>query len=242
MRVEVEDRRLSCRRGRKGTTLLWKRDDCSTSSSFMVDSCHILEVLKVCQRGVSSFNIVHILVMKRFEDNTLEGYNLLLWGDLKIDDFVPMDIKKEEKKLVEPDSKGKKGKRIKRVANSALKQKSSKKQKMIQEQEFAKSDEEESADYKHEKEELRMWLTVVLDKEETIDPEILSTKYLIVDWESQILGNVDTEDVHVYKITRANGNTNYHKSLSIILRKFDRQDLVDLHILVMKRFEDNTLE
>ncbi|GJV24140.1 hypothetical protein Tco_1376835 [Tanacetum coccineum] len=24
------------------------------------------------------------LVMKRFEDNTLEGYNLLLWGDLKV--------------------------------------------------------------------------------------------------------------------------------------------------------------
>nr|GEV79741.1 hypothetical protein [Tanacetum cinerariifolium] len=69
------------------------------------------------------------------------------------------------------------------------------------------SDEEESADYEQENKELRMWLKVILDEEETVDPEILSTKYPIVDWESQILGNVDMEDKHVYKIIRANGNT-----------------------------------
>nr|GEW29792.1 hypothetical protein [Tanacetum cinerariifolium] len=127
--------------------------------------------------------------------------------------FVPMDFEKEEKKSVEPESKDKKGKRIKRVTDLAPKQKSSKKQKMMQEQESAKK---------------------------IVDPEILSTKYPIVDWESQILGNVDMEDKHVYKIIRANGNTSYHKSLSSMLRKFDRQDLVDLHKLVMKRFKDNT--
>ncbi|GJS30247.1 putative ribonuclease H-like domain-containing protein, partial [Tanacetum coccineum] len=149
---------------------------------------------------------------------------------------------KEENKLVEPESEGKKGKIIKRVANSTLKQKSSKKQKMMQEQESAKSDEDAAADYEHEQEELRMWLTVVPDEEETVDPEILSDKYPIVDWESQNLGNVDMEDLHVYKIIRADGNTSYHKSLFSMLRKFDRQDLVDLHRLVMKRFEDNTPE
>nr|GEV95876.1 hypothetical protein [Tanacetum cinerariifolium] len=109
------------------------------------------------------------------------------------------------------------------------------------EQESSKSDEKESADYKHEKEELRTWLTVVSDEKETVDPEIFSTKYPIVDWESQNLGNIDMEDLHVYKIIRANGNTSYHKSLSSMLRKFDRQELVDLHRLVMKRFKDNTL-
>nr|GEZ92380.1 hypothetical protein [Tanacetum cinerariifolium] len=87
---------------------------------------------------------------------------------------------------------------------------------MMQEQESAKSDEEESADYEQENKELRMWLTVFPDEEKTVDPKILSTK--------------------------ANGNTSYHKSLSSMLRKFNRQDLVDLHILVMKRFEDNTPE
>nr|GEY18431.1 hypothetical protein [Tanacetum cinerariifolium] len=54
-----------------------------------------------------------------------------------INDFVPMDSEKEEKKSVESESKDKKGNRIKRVADSALKQKSSKKQKMKQEQESA---------------------------------------------------------------------------------------------------------
>ncbi|GKD78982.1 hypothetical protein Tco_1341603 [Tanacetum coccineum] len=87
-----------------------------------------------------------------------------------------------------------------------------------------------------------MWLTVVSDEEETVNPEILSAKYPIVDWESQILGNVNMEDLHVYKIIRADGNTSYHKSLSSMLRIFDRQDLVDLHRLVMKRFKDTTLE
>ncbi|GJT62877.1 putative ribonuclease H-like domain-containing protein [Tanacetum coccineum] len=107
-----------------------------------------------------------------------------------------------------------------------------------EEQESTKSDEEAAADYKHEKEELRMWLTVVSDEEETVDPEILSAKYPIVDWESQNLGS----DIHIYKIIRVDGNISYHKTFSSMLRKFDRQDLMDLHRLVMKRFEDNTLE
>ncbi|GKB62000.1 hypothetical protein Tco_0918186 [Tanacetum coccineum] len=115
-----------------------------------------------------------------------------------INDFVPMDSEKEEKKSVEPESVGKKGKRINRVVDSALKQKSSKKQKMMQEQESAKCDEDAAVDYEHEKEELRMWLTVVLDEEQIVDPKILSAKYPIVDWESQNLGNVDMEDLHVY--------------------------------------------
>ncbi|GJX72849.1 hypothetical protein Tco_0311444 [Tanacetum coccineum] len=85
-----------------------------------------------------------------------------------------------------------------------------------------------------------MWLTLFLDEEETVDPEILSAKYPIVDWESHNLRNVDMEDLHVYKIIIADGNTSYHKSLFSMLRKCNRQDLVDLHRLVMKRFKDNT--
>ncbi|GJZ99673.1 hypothetical protein Tco_0672224 [Tanacetum coccineum] len=44
--------------------------------------------------------------------------------------------------------------------------------------------EKETADYEEEKDELRMWLTVVPDEEEFVDPEILHTKFPIVDWES----------------------------------------------------------
>ncbi|GKB37294.1 hypothetical protein Tco_0882236, partial [Tanacetum coccineum] len=78
----------------------------------------------------------------------------------------------------------------------------------------AKSDEEAAADYEHEREELRMWLIVVSDEEEIVDLMILSAKYPIVDWESHNLGSVDMEDLHVYMIIRADGNTSYYKSLS----------------------------
>ncbi|GKA66383.1 hypothetical protein Tco_0766191, partial [Tanacetum coccineum] len=47
---------------------------------------------------------------------------------------------------------------------------------------------------------------------------------------------------HVCKIIRADGNTSYHKSFESMQKRFDRQYLVDLHRLVMKRLEDNTPE
>ncbi|GJZ73271.1 hypothetical protein Tco_0637417 [Tanacetum coccineum] len=134
------------------------------------------------------------------------------------------------------------GKRIKRIADSTSKQKSPKKSKVIKEKDSVESNKEAAADYEQENEELRMWLAVVLDEDETVDPELLFVKYPIVDWESQNLGSVDIEDIHVYKIIIADGNTSYHKTFSSMMRKFDRQDLIDLHRLVMKRFEDNTPE
>ncbi|GJS23001.1 hypothetical protein Tco_0451633 [Tanacetum coccineum] len=103
-----------------------------------------------------------------------------------IDDFQPMDTEaiKDIEKKVDSSSKLAGGSRKKTLARKRA----------------AKSDEEAVADYEHEKEELRMWLTIVLDEEETVDPKIF------------------------------------------MLRIFDRQDLVDLHRLVMKRFEDTTPE
>ncbi|GJS36082.1 hypothetical protein Tco_0534464 [Tanacetum coccineum] len=97
--------------------------------------------------------------------------------------------------------------------------------------------EKETADYEEEKDELRMWLTVVPDEEEFVDPEVLHTKFPIVDWESQSLRNM-----HVYKIIRADVNTSYHKAFESMLKSFDRHDLDVLHWLVMERFQDNTPE
>ncbi|GKB77179.1 hypothetical protein Tco_0944074 [Tanacetum coccineum] len=97
--------------------------------------------------------------------------------------------------------------------------------------------EKETADYEEEKDELRMWLTVVPDEEEFVDPKILHTKFPIVDWESQSLYSM-----HVYKIIRADGNTSYHKTFESMLKSFDRHDLEVLHRLVMERFQDNTPE
>ncbi|GJZ19923.1 hypothetical protein Tco_0556513 [Tanacetum coccineum] len=48
-----------------------------------------------------------------------------------IHDFVPMDSEKEEKKSMEPESEGKKSKRLKRIAGSYAIQKSPKKPKVM---------------------------------------------------------------------------------------------------------------
>ncbi|GJR11706.1 hypothetical protein Tco_0794358 [Tanacetum coccineum] len=42
-------------------------------------------------------------------------------------------------------------------------------------------EEKETADYEEEKDELRMWLTVVPDEKEFVDPKVLHTKFPIVD-------------------------------------------------------------
>ncbi|GJQ89937.1 putative ribonuclease H-like domain-containing protein [Tanacetum coccineum] len=66
-----------------------------------------------------------------------------------------------------------------KIADSTSKKKSSKKSKVIKEQESATSNEEAATDYEQEKEELRMWLAVVLDEDEIVDLKILSVKYPI---------------------------------------------------------------
>ncbi|GJY46026.1 hypothetical protein Tco_0435089 [Tanacetum coccineum] len=107
-------------------------------------------------------------------------------------DFIPMDTEviNDSGKKNDSSSKPAGGSRKKTLARKRAGEKkseeSAKKQKLedvAEEQESAKSDEEAAADYEHEKEELRMWLTVVSDEEETVDPKILSAKYPIVDWE-----------------------------------------------------------
>ncbi|GJR50563.1 hypothetical protein Tco_1401084 [Tanacetum coccineum] len=168
-----------------------------------------------------------------------------------INDLVPMgfekDAKKSEKLKSEEKSAG--GVRRKTIARKRIGAKldkdSTKRQKTeftAEEQESAKSDEEEATDYKQEKEELRMWLKVVIDEEEIVDPEILSTKYPIVDWESQTLGSSEVEDLHVQD-NQATGNTRIiTKLLSMYAEKFINQYLMDLYKLVMTRFEDKAQE
>ncbi|GJY31951.1 hypothetical protein Tco_0415446 [Tanacetum coccineum] len=129
----------------------------------------------------------------------------------RIQYFIPMDSEKEvikdSGKKDDSSSKPAGGSRRKTLARKRTGEKqskeSTKRQKLedaAEEQESAESNEEAAANYEQEKEELRMWLTVVPDEEETVDPEILSAK--------------------------ADGNASYRKSLSSMLRKFDRQDLV----------------
>ncbi|GKA42005.1 zf-CCHC domain-containing protein [Tanacetum coccineum] len=102
--------------------------------------------------------------------------------------------------------------------------------------------EDAAADYEQEKAELRLWLKVAQDDEESVNPEILFTNYLIVDWGYQLLGQVGGKDFEVYKLTRADGSASYHGNIQAFLRRLDREDMSTLYILVQERFQDHPLK
>nr|GFA47509.1 hypothetical protein [Tanacetum cinerariifolium] len=84
---------------------------------------------------------------------------------------------------------------------------------------------------------------IVLDEDRVINYETLAVKSLIIDWETQLLGSdLQGEDLSYWKITRVDGSFRFYKVFSTMLKEFNRQDLFDLHRLVMKRFKSVALE
>ncbi|GKE38203.1 hypothetical protein Tco_1461608 [Tanacetum coccineum] len=79
-------------------------------------------------------------------------------------------------------------------------------------------------------------------KDVTEEEALLSRKFPIVNWEYQLLGKIEEEDMYVYKLTRANGSLSYHGDTQAFLRRLDRQDLNDLYRLVHERFQYHPLE
>ncbi|GJS58741.1 hypothetical protein Tco_0653525 [Tanacetum coccineum] len=83
----------------------------------------------------------------------------------------------------------------------------------------------------------------IQDEDRDINYEALAIKSLIIDRESQILGvDLQGDDISYYRIIRADGSSKHYKVFSAMLDDFDRQDLLDLHRLVMKKFESNAPE
>ncbi|GJR44171.1 hypothetical protein Tco_0089670 [Tanacetum coccineum] len=85
--------------------------------------------------------------------------------------------------------------------------------------------EKESDDFEQEKEDLRMWLSVLKDEEESVTPEFLSVRYPIVNWEYQLLGRMEMKDMETYKLTRADGTISFHEGTKSLFRRLDRDDL-----------------
>ncbi|GKC62991.1 hypothetical protein Tco_1095589 [Tanacetum coccineum] len=75
-----------------------------------------------------------------------------------------------------------------------------------------------------------------------VNIESLETKYPIVDWQTQILGSINGEDIVTYQIKRADGSAKYYKIFSAMLSDFDKQDVLDLYRLVKQRFETSSPE
>ncbi|GKD61072.1 hypothetical protein Tco_1298581 [Tanacetum coccineum] len=63
--------------------------------------------------------------------------------------------------------------------------------------------EKESDDFEQEKEDLRMWLSILKDEEESVTLEFLSVRYPIVNWEYQLYGRMEMKDMEAYNLTRA---------------------------------------
>ncbi|GJW86867.1 hypothetical protein Tco_0162207 [Tanacetum coccineum] len=143
-------------------------------------------------------------------------------------DFVPKDseIEKEVMKrpgfdLQQESSKKVGGSRKKTLARKKAGEKQSK--------ECAKR---QKTEYENEKEELKAYLDLVPREEFAMEIESLDTKYPIVDWKTHVL----TENFMYYQIIRTDGGSKNYKIFGEILDDFDRQDVMDLHILVEERY------
>ncbi|GJT29425.1 hypothetical protein Tco_0909700 [Tanacetum coccineum] len=97
----------------------------------------------------------------------------------------------------------------------------------------------QKTDSDHEEEnQLRTFLKIVPEEEEKIDYEVLGTRYPIINWESKFYdyGHFGRELIY-YRVFRADGSSRWIKTFSEMIKFFDRMDLVEIHSLVMKRFE-----
>nr|GEZ26988.1 putative reverse transcriptase domain-containing protein [Tanacetum cinerariifolium] len=120
--------------------------------------------------------------------------------------------------------------RKKRAAGSSLKHKLPKKQKV---------NDQDSKDIDKEH---RKCLKVVLDDDKAMDYKTLDVKSPIVECESQVLGTNKAGDVHVYKLTRLDGSYRHFSTFFRMLEVLDRQDVLDLHKIIMERFPANDSE
>ncbi|GJX11341.1 hypothetical protein Tco_0201200, partial [Tanacetum coccineum] len=102
---------------------------------------------------------------------------------------------------------------------------------------------------KDENDELRLCLTIALDKDKEVDYEILDKKYPIIEWKSEHLGikpqydeTKDLEEINLNVVIRSNRQRRYFSTLMKVLSIFDRDDLSDVYQLVMDRYKDEIPE
>ncbi|GJU91999.1 hypothetical protein Tco_1304422 [Tanacetum coccineum] len=147
----------------------------------------------------------------------------VLYERLKRQDqnFVAIGSAEDERQIKEmnEESKDPKKKRLKK--------------RVVNEEDTTKTDSD------HEEEnQLRTFLKIVPEEEEKIDYEVLGTRYPIINWESKFYdyGHFGRELIY-YRVFRADGSSRWIKTFSEMIKLFDRMDLIEIHSLVMKRFE-----
>ncbi|GJT05897.1 hypothetical protein Tco_0840359 [Tanacetum coccineum] len=93
--------------------------------------------------------------------------------------------------------------------------------------------EKESDDFEQEKEDLRMWLSVLKDEEKSMTLEFLSVRYPIVNWDYQLHGRMKMKDMEAYKLTRADGTVSFHGGVHSM---FLTNTPMEINMLVEKKY------
>ncbi|GJY77988.1 hypothetical protein Tco_0483789 [Tanacetum coccineum] len=150
-----------------------------------------------------------------------------------VDTFVPIGSEEDERRIKDLNTKAEEESSNKDVDSTNKRKKrirmkrSSKKQKT-------------DVDLKEE-EQLKTFLSIVPNEEEAIDYEVLDKRYQIVDWKSEFYHNDRYGEPHdYYRVFRADGSSRYIKTFTEMVSRFDRMDFLELHSLVMQRFETTT--
>ncbi|GJS16994.1 putative ribonuclease H-like domain-containing protein [Tanacetum coccineum] len=151
-----------------------------------------------------------------------------------------VEEEKVEKEDVKPDSVMIEKKAVRTRRKTLARRRASDKQ--VKDSSKRQKKEKETDDFEQEKEDLRIWLSVLKDEEESVTPEFLSVRYPIVNWEYQIYGRIEMKDMEAYKLTRADVTVSFHGGTESLFRRLDRDDLKVLYKLVQERFEDHSLE
>ncbi|GJV40194.1 hypothetical protein Tco_1418634 [Tanacetum coccineum] len=144
-------------------------------------------------------------------------------------DFVPIGSE-EDKRLIEKMNKRAAGEGTskKRKGGSRMKRKSKR----------IKTDSDIE-----EEEHLKTFLKIVPNEEGEVDNEVLDKRYPIVDWKSEFYHTDRYGEPHdYYRVFRADGSSRYIKTFTKMVSRFDRLDFIELHSLVMKKFETTTPE
>ncbi|GJU37997.1 hypothetical protein Tco_1186351 [Tanacetum coccineum] len=173
---------------------------------------------------------------KRQEDYlSFEEIQGSLIGKGLVDTFVPIGSEEDERRIKDLNTKAEEESSNKDVDST---NKRKKKIRMKRSSKKQKTD----ADLKEE-EQIKKFLSIVPNEEEAIDYEVLDKRYQIVDWKSEFYHNDRYGEPHdYYRVFRADGSSRYIKTFTEMVSRFDRMDFLELHSLVMQRFETTTPE
>ncbi|GJR26311.1 hypothetical protein Tco_1102543 [Tanacetum coccineum] len=155
----------------------------------------------------------------------------------QVQDFIPMGSEIEKEVMKRSGFEEKIGQQDNVIAEQDVKECSSTARRKRKKSLTRKSAKKHKLKDDAKKEELQAYLNIV-PEDESLNVEALSTKYLIVDSETQILEN----NAFYYQIKRADGSVKHYKIFSAMLYDFDRQDVLELYRLVKERFQTASLE